>query len=289
MSADAAAGVEEAAADDAADEVDLAARVAVLEEENRRLREEYARARTNRYRRTALGLLVVGLVGLGGAVAFPDVRVVLLALGATGVFAGLLTYYLTPERFLPAGVTGAVYDAVATNADAIVAELGLRDDRIYVPGTGADVDVRLFVPQHPDYALPDEDELSSTFVVADDERRRGLALSPTGGLLFHEFEHQLAGPLAADPVGLADQLADGLVEGLELADGATPDVDAADGRASIGITAPAHGSVARFDHPVASFLGVGFAAGLDRPVAVETTAADDRYDAVVTCRWSADG
>jgi len=40
----------------------------------------------------ALGLLGVGLIAAAGAV-FVEARTVLIALGATGVFAGVLTYF----------------------------------------------------------------------------------------------------------------------------------------------------------------------------------------------------
>ena len=267
---------------------DLAAQLEVLTEENQRLREEYARSRRSEYRRTALALAAVGVLAALGGALFPDARTVLFALGGTGVFAGVLTYYLTPEQFIAAGVGEGVYAALADTGTALVTELGLQDARVYVPGVEADSpSVRLFVPQHGDYELPERIALDSVFVVAADETERGVALHPTGGPLFREFERTLSAELRSDPDALAAQLSDGLVEQFELARSATPEVDAEAGQVTVGITGSAYGSVDRFDHPIASFLGVGCAAGLDRPVTVEQRAVEgDRAEYLVTCSWA---
>lgn len=268
---------------------DLAAEVELLAEENERLRREYSRARRTRYRRTALALATVGLVAIAAGAAFPGSRTVLVAIGSTGVFGGLLTYYLTPERFLPAAVGERVFEASAQNWSAIAAELGLADDRVYVPvegvsGPGRPV-VRLYIPQHAEYELPDDESLSSTFVAVEHERARGVSMHPTGAPLFREFDRAFAGDLADTPGPLARQLADGIVEQFELARSATTDVDPEVGRLTIGIRDSAYGAIDRFDHPVASFVAVGTATALGTPVTVVTSTGDDRADFLVTCTW----
>ncbi|MFC7079072.1 hypothetical protein [Halorussus caseinilyticus] len=285
--------------DDAVTETErLRARVAVLEEENDKLRREYARSKRARHRRTALGLFAVGALAVVAGLALPASRDVLFALGGTGLFAGVLTYYLTPERFLPASVGESVYAALAENGTAIRAELGLADETVYVPAPErASRDERVFVPRRDDYELPDDESLARTFVTSDD-RQRGVTLEPAGLALVAEFERALSGSLAEDPETLADQLADGAAEQFELADRLDADPD--DRRVTVGVTGSAFGRVDRFDHPIQSFLGVGLARGLDRPVAVETEsvsssaasasetdadAADADYDYLVTCRW----
>lgn len=277
-------------ADDAGEDsvADLTARIDVLREENQRLREEYARARRTRYRRTAIALAVVGAVATLGGVAFPDARTVLLALGGTGVFAAVLTYYLTPEQFISASVGEGVYGALAATEAALVTELGLHDERLYLPGPDApgETSVRLFVPQRADYELPAPSALGSVFVVTDSETERGLALHPSGGPLFAEFRRTLSGELSDEPGALAAQLADALVEQFELVRSATPESDDEGGRVTVAVDGSAYGALDRIDHPVASFLGVGLAAGLDRSVSVETRAIDgDRADYLVTCSW----
>ncbi|QRV15816.1 hypothetical protein JMJ58_02620 [Haloterrigena salifodinae] len=267
----------EATTDD--DRRELAAQVELLADENRRLREEYVRARQSRYRATAIGLAAIGIVAALGSIAFPDAREVLVALGATGLFGALLTYYLTPSRFVAADVGERVYTASTANVAAIGDELGLRDEQVYLPGETAPA--RLYVPQHADYSLPDE--RAGPIVVDDDSR--GLLLEATGAELFRPFERALTGDPAADPAPLAAQLTDSLVEQFELARSAESDVDAGDGRATIAVSDSAFGPIDRFDHPIPSFLAVGFAAGLERPVRLEISPGDDRADWLITCRW----
>ena len=265
------------------DRLELAAQVELLAEENRRLREEYSRARQSQYRRTAAGLGAVGICAVLAAVVFPDGREVLFALAAVGLFGGILTYYLTPERFVAADVGERIYAGMAANETAVVEELGLSGDRIYL-STGDAERTRLYVPQQPrrvSDALPDEIEGP----ILTDPDTRGLALVPTGATLFEEFERTVTDDLAATPAALATQLADGLVEQFELAGGAEPDVDPTAGRATVAISDSAFGDVDRFDHPIASFLAVGFVAGLDRPIRLEVTPGDERADWLVTCRW----
>lgn len=282
-------GPDESAGDGESDaRDDLAAQVELLAAENQRLRDEYVRARRATHRRTALGLFAVGLLAVAGAVAFPDARNVLLALGGTGLFGAVLTYSLTPKRFVAAGTGERVYAALAATGRELVGELGLREDRVYAPARIADesfADVRLFVPQRADYAVPDPETLDSTFVV-EEGVDRGVALPPTGAALYREFETAMAGEISSDPTSLAAQLADALVEGFEIADATRADVSPEDGRVTVAAEGSVYGPVDGFDHPVASFLAVGLAANLDRPVRAEATAAEEGpADYFVTCEW----
>ena len=163
----------------------------LLSEENRRLRDEYRRARRTNYRRTALGMAGLGALSGLGAVLFPSSRTVLLALAGIGLFAGILTYFLTPEQFVSASVGERTYAAHAATGAELVETLGLSGTTVYLPtGDTADEDagVRLFVPQHRKYDLPDGDDATTLFVATDDERQRGVAVPPTGSGLFPEFE-----------------------------------------------------------------------------------------------------
>ncbi|MFC6716033.1 hypothetical protein ACFQGT_17745 [Natrialbaceae archaeon GCM10025810] len=290
-------GTDTTETDETTDRLELAAQVELLEEENRRLRDEYARAQRSQYRRTATGLALVGAVAALGGAVFPTGREVLFVLAAIGLFGAVLTYYLTPGAFVAASVGERIYAALARNEAAIADELGLCDERHYLPDRESDVGpdgagstATLYVPQDP---LADAAERSVLAARATsgpfltDPDRRGLLLEPTGASLFDEFARALTADLApaAAPGALATQLADGLVEQLELARSATPDVDADAGRATIAIDDSAVGDVDRFDHPIASFLAVGFANGLERPVRLEVARGDERADWLVTCRW----
>ena len=289
MSADIEDRVDESEAGDEAVEETLRAEVEVLEEENRRLRRDYTRARQSQYRRSALGMAAVGVLAAAGALAFPDSRAVLFALGGTGLFAAILTYYLTPEQVIPASVGERVYRALAENEGALASELGLQSVRVYVPTGDPDLGVRLFVPQHAAYELPPVSELADVLVVPETDAGRGVAFRPAGDSLFAEFEDSLADDLAGDPATLAEQLRDGLVEQFELARTVRPTVAEGGGQVIFGVAGSAYGPVDRFDHPIPSFLAVGLARGLSVPVDVEVSEADDdRVDQLVTCSWSSE-
>lgn len=267
----------------------LAARVELLQEENQRLRQAFAYARRAEYRRAAIGLAVVGAAAVLSAVVFPTVRTVLLTLGATGLFAAIISYYLTPERFVSATIGEYVYTTTVADHETLVSELGLQETRIYVPTAAAgDRSARLFVPEHREYSLPAEEDLDSLFVITENARQRGAAFEPTGTALFRESRQAVSGDVASEPGALCDQLADATVELFELAASVTTDVDPADGRASIGIDDSAYGDIDRFDHPIASLFATGLAVMLETPVTVEVTTGDDRAEFLVTCRWEPD-
>ena len=270
------------------DREELAARLALLAEENERLRREYRRARQAQYRKTALGLACSGVVAALAGVLFPDARSTLFALAGTGLFAGVLTYFLAPERIVPASVGERAYAAFGALGATLRAQLGLSDETLYLPTGRGETEfesVLLFVPQHSEYVHPDPATLDTGFVVSDDERGRGLAVRPTGAGLFPEFASHV-GSVAETPEDLAVQLADALVESFALADGVTAEVGSDGESATFGVVGSAFGSVERFDHPIPSFVAVGLARTLDRPVSVEVaTADDDRADYLVRCSW----
>jgi hypothetical protein len=274
-----------ATGDELTEEDQIAGELAVLEAENERLRSEYARARQAQYRRSALALALLGVLAGAGGLLFPTARTVLFALAGTGLFLGVLTFYLSPEQFLPATVGREIYRALAANERAVVDELGLRETPVYVPTESG---VRLYLRQSSAESLPDEADLSETFVVTDETR--GVAFQPTGEALFAEFDRALTGELGSEPDELVRQLRDGLVEQFELLESTEqsvpPDATAAEGELTVGLTDSAYGPVDEFDHPVPSVLGVGLARGLDTPVEV-TVESDgtDRVDAVIRCRW----
>ncbi|WP_436932589.1 hypothetical protein [Halosimplex halobium] len=257
-----------------------------MREQNRKLRESYVQAKQTQYRRTALGLAGLGALAVGGGLALPGVREVLFVLGAIGLFSGILTYYLTPERFLAADVSTAVYDVLVDDRVAIIDELGLADERVYVPVGERNSRVRLFVPQSAEYELPSDDELEAFHVVPESDSERGVALRPTGEPLYQSFEDAVSGPVSETPAALATQLTDALVEQFDLVTETNVDINADEGRLTVGVDETVYGSANRIDHPVASVLAVGLARQLGQPVTVETRAsADARMAFQITCRW----
>ncbi|OVE85253.1 hypothetical protein B2G88_12555 [Natronolimnobius baerhuensis] len=260
----------------------LSARLEQLEAENHHLRAEYGRVRQSRYRKRALGLAAIGLCAIGGAVAFPNVQDVLLALGGTGLIGAVLTYYLAPEQFVAADIGERIYTALATNQARLTDALGLSENRHYVPTKGNRPGCRLIVPRSQQYHPPETvDGDSDPIVTAADHR--GLRLEPSGLGLFEEFDDALTTERARTPDALATQLTSALVEQFELAARAEPAVGPE--QVTFAITDSTFGDCDRFDHPVASFLAVSLAIGLERPITLEVAAADNRTDWLLTCRW----
>lgn len=256
-----------------------------LRERNRRLQATYERARTAQYRRTAFGLAALGFVGVVWAALLPSLRDILLVLGATGLFGGLLTFYLTPERFVAADVGRGVFETMADDRAALVAELGLTDQRIYAPVGDAGERVRLFVPQYEDYKLPGRDALADSLVVPAEEAGRGATFAPTGRPLYESFAEALPGEPPDQPGPLAQQVGDALVEQFELLDQTRVDASEA-GRLTVGVSETVYGPADRFDNPVVSLYAVALARALDEAVTVEVDTVEDGRNAyLLTVRW----
>lgn len=266
------------------DPSELVARIELLEAENERLRRDLSDARQARYRRAATGTSAIAVLALVGALLFPEARTVLLALGGTGLFTTVLIRYLTPERFISARIGRRIYEALSGDHEALVDELALTTERVYVPiETAVGSSVRLFVPQHVEYAIPDDGELESVLVLPTDDRSRGLAFEPTGGALVDELQSATSDGLGGDSDILARRIADGLVEVFELVDTAEPDVDTEAGRISIEVADSVYGPVDRFDHPVTSTIASAIALERDAPVSVDVHETNEGTY-VVTCR-----
>jgi len=279
----------------------LAGELTVLREENERLREEYARARQSQYRRSAATLFGIGVLAfLAGAVVV-NARTVLFALGGTGVFLGALIYFLTPERFVSASVAEAVYASLAHNGSQAVAELGLEDEQVYVPLSTGDStagddagdsggrasEVRLFVPQHAEYSVPAASNLADLFVVTDDPRERGLSMRPSAADLYDDFAQAVTGDPSEDPETVVTQLSSALVEQFELLESTRTDVEA--NHAAVRVSGSTMEPIDRFDHPILSLLGVGFAHTVGQPVTVDVTTPEGTDESVITCSWHSSG
>ncbi len=277
-----------APAESSAQKQELAAQIDLLAAENRRLREIVADAQRSRYRGTAIALTGVGVVcGILGFLS-PGASTVLFALSGTGVFGGVLTYFLTPERFISADIGQRVYTATAESFERLCANLGLSDRRVYIAPESTDddsvppetVDSWLFVPQTQETAIPQPKMIDSAFHVP--EGQRGLSVRPTGSGLFAAFDRSLTEPLGSTPETLCAQLSDAVVENFELATTVEYDIDPAAGRVSVRISEVLYGDGTRFDHPVVSLFAVGLATGLETAVETEVTATDPLS---VTFRW----
>jgi hypothetical protein len=250
----------------------LAHQFKLLADENKRLRRELASAHRVRYRHAAIGTAIIGIIAVFCAFLLPVATTVLLALGGTGLLAAVLIryLYLTPEQSISATVGHRVYEVLPANQEALTKELALTDTLVYVPiEDAAGSRVRLFVPQHPEYLIPQDEELGSVLVHPSNNRGRGVAFKPTGDPLIKELQSVTGGGFTADLETLADQLADGLVKMFELVDSVESNVDKDKGYLSIQVTNSTYGPVDRFDHPVASMIATAVADAQDTPVTLE--------------------
>lgn len=267
---------------------ELVTQLELITAENQRLRASFERAKQTQYRRTALGLAVVGSIAALAGLAVTQAQTVLLALGGTGLFGAVLTYYLTPTTFVAADVGRDVYASLAENERDIVGELGLSDRRVYVPALSESGPARLFVPQFEEYEVPAEETLTGQTFVSEAGPTRGVVLTPSAGQLFEAMETALTGPLAETPVEIGSQLTDALVEQFELVASAEVDHDPEGNRLTVGLDGSVYGPPDQFDHPVVSFLAVGTAVGLDRPVTATVTRTDGSPQYRITLRWGDD-
>ncbi|QCC50368.1 hypothetical protein [Halapricum salinum] len=239
------------------------------------------------YRLTAVGLFLLGSAAGALAIVGPSdgPRDVLTAFAGVGLFGALLLFFLRPSATSATDPVEEVYRAYAANADALARNVDLGERRVYAPTTYATegfTAVALTVPTEERERVSIDRNRRPVFGTADHDDWSAITLYPTGAALFDAFEGMVVADLSTDPVELATQLADGLVLGLELVEAVEPDVDIETGTATIDVVDPRFGSLEQFDHPVASFLAVGFALSLDVPVTVETES--DR----VVCRWPSD-
>ncbi|MFB6284092.1 MAG: hypothetical protein ABEK59_09205 [Halobacteria archaeon] len=253
---------------------ELRARLELLKEENRRLRDDYIRSRKASYRYTAIGFLLIGIAGSVAAVMLPDVDNVLYAVSGTGFFASALVYFLTPETFVSSSVAEMIYQTYSDNLTKLASEIELESRAVYVPVDDPYVEVKMFVPWKGSSYLPDNDELGNTLVLNERESR-GVSVQPVGNRLFEEFRESFVGELPEIPEELSLRLSDGVVEKFEFSDAA--DVETDDGVVEVGFENPRFGR--GFDNPLVSFFAVGLAFGLEDKVEVETKKSG-RYDYV---------
>jgi hypothetical protein len=252
-----------------------------LREENERLRARYDDSRRSGQERTALGLAVVGLFAGAFAVVAPSVREPLIGIAAIGVFAGVVTWYLTPERFIPADVGQSTFDPLSRNEAALVDQLGLSGDRLYLEAD--DGSFRLFVPQTAGSHPPRDSTFEHPLVVSENAADSGVAFEPSGAVLYREHDATRSGT----PESVADvvaQVGESLRENFELLLSVDGEVDAENARVTVDVGTPSYGGLDAFDHPVVSTFGVALAAYLDEPVRAEVSELESgRWS--VTYRW----
>jgi hypothetical protein len=223
-------------------------------------------------------------------VALPTARTVLIALGGTFLFAAIMVLFLITERCVRESISEHIYANLVANEAALIEAYNSQNSYTYVPQKEKiaenDTPAWLLIPRYTDRGFSNEAEIKS-FPYPGTENNQSLFLLPTGGRLFREFESMLSGDLSESPNKLAVQLADGITNGLGLADSAKPHSQPIENYISFEIDNGLYDSIDPVDHPIQSFLAVGLAVGLDRPITAEIVAAEakDNYDYLVKCRW----
>jgi len=239
--------------------------VDALQAENERLRADYDRARSVSHRKTALALAAIGTVAVLGGAVFPEVRAVLFATGATGLFGAVMTRYFTPARVLPVSVSESVYDAATTTLAGLRDELGLQPITVYVPVGDR---TRGFMPRDRDFEPPEN--VAHAFL-GDDAVSQGVSFAPSGQQLARETDRIRVTNAPDTALEAAEQVADSLVEHFEVADRITVEKGTTSRELLVEADEPAFGSLTRLDHPIVSALGCAAAQCVDEPVIIDST------------------
>lgn len=250
---------------------DVDARLTSLVAENSRLRADHdAQVRGSRLRRAALVIGALGVVfGLVG-VAFPELRTVAISLAGVGLFTSVLLYYTTSERFVSLHVAERIHDPLAEGREALVGTFGVADRRVYVPISDDPPRARvLALPAGAD--VPPVTAVESVVVdaAAGGEPTDGLSFRPSGEELFATYAPRLDEDIDVQPDELGTELAEVVVEEFELAADIEVEAELDAGRLRVDVVDAAFGPATRFDHPIASFFGTGFAVVLREAVRVD--------------------
>ena len=243
---------------------------------NRSLNQKIFNRRRSHGRALALAILGVALF-VAGTILRGE-KSVLFALGGTGMFSGLLLYFLSTEPLLPAQVCIDANSALTRNERAFVSELELQDIRIYVPDlatpAGERSNVRLFVPELTEYVIPSEVSTETLLVNSRFPNERGVAFYPSGAALFRRFRNISTKKSVASPESLVEGVTEAVTDQFQLARSATGTSDITRGRITIEIGGSRLGLVDRFDHPTTSFIAVAFAEVLQKPIRVNSEQSD---------------
>lgn len=257
------------------DSVTPRAQQELLALENRRLREQYNRLQRTQYRRVAVGLLSVGTIAGISGFLYPSVANVGFILSAIGGFGAVLTYYLTPKKFITSSVGQQVSDTYTDFIESFADELGLSGEQVYYPRAETE-QCRLLLPKENSNTLPDVTTLADTFVITRDGTTHGVAISPVGTRLYREFV-AVTDDIPAEPATQASAVGEGLVESFEIVDSVEMDADVANGRIIADVTGSIFTDNPSIDDPVVSTLAVAIAIATEAPITVSTNQQDSGY------------
>ena len=210
-----------------------------------------------------------GLVSLVGGVYAPSPRPVLIALGVTGVFAGVLAYLVTPQNFVRVSIVECLHAVLVRN---VMSDLPCSERQVkhtYIPCTEN---------------APGNGSVLLSVSCGDQDEDPGKLIYPTGDGLLADIDDKAVQDLSDVPMELGHQIVDCLENGLGFVESAAVTVTTEDRQATVEITGDVVGVIGRVDDPVTSFVGSALASGLDRPVTVETVEnGSGRF--TISCQW----
>ncbi|VVB88641.1 Uncharacterised protein [uncultured archaeon] len=190
----------------------LKKRLIELERENKRLRKDHSLAEKNEYRNTGYVLIILG--GITLAVSYftynsTTLASILLFAGLGTTYIGVLSLFLTPEKFVREEILERSNLASIIVINNIIQELQIHTKGIYVL---ANNEIKVILPLKPGYK-PQTDTFQRTFQVGD-PGSTALVLVPLGYPLL-----QMAEKDGAQCGDISTALNEVLVGGLELAGG----------------------------------------------------------------------
>lgn len=190
--------------------VSINKRLAQLEIENKKLRSDHSTAKKNEYKETGYGLIIFGALTLGiSYFTYNNTTLasILLFAGIGTTYIGILSLFLTPEKFVRKDILEQSNLSSIAVINNIIHELQIYSKGIYVLANGQ---IRVILPLRSDFKLS-RDIPQNTFHI-DEPDKAALVLIPLGYSLMRMVEDR-----GADCSDLPGALNEIIVEGLEIA------------------------------------------------------------------------
>ena len=190
--------------------VSINKRLAQLEIENEKLRSDHRTAKKNEYKETGYALIIFGTLTLGMSYFTYNnttLASILLFAGIGTTYIGILSLFLTPEKFVRKDILEQSNLSSIAVINNIIQELQIYSKGIYVL---ANRQIRVILPLRSEFKLT-RDIPQRTFHI-DEPGKAALVLVPLGYSLMQMVEDR-----GTDWSDLSGALNEIMVEGLEIA------------------------------------------------------------------------
>jgi len=221
--------------------LELEREIQKLAEENALLRQKYARERRGEFRRSGLALIVFGaFVLVVGTLGYTGTTLSsLFVLSGVGtVFVGVLTIFLTPERFVRSEVMHRGLLSSLRAMDGILRDLGLSSSALYLPSTykGRPLLVIPVSEKHFDLQGWLKRPSEGVFVVGKSAEGCGLAFEPLGASLLSLVKDEFRPSLSDEAETISQLMEEVYTHGLDLCDAV--ELERLDGLIRVRFTSP---------------------------------------------------